>query len=281
MTMRILRLTPPAKLNLFLHITGRRPDGYHELQTIFQLIDLCDELVLEVGLGNGLELVSDYNEVAPEDNIVIKAARLLAAHVGIEPDARIELVKQIPSGGGLGGGSSDAAATLLGLNRLWRCGCGLDELAALGTKLGADVPIFVHGHSAWAEGIGEKLQSMMLADRWFVVIRPDCSVNTAAIFANEGLTRNTTEMKIAALPEDGGRNDCEAVVRKLYPPVASALDWLGRYAKGRMSGTGSCVYAAFDSEESAKRVAAEVPPQWQAYVARGMNESPVHMQLRE
>jgi len=272
-----LILPAPAKLNLFLHITGQRSDGYHLLQTAFQLIDLCDELEFEE--SPELSLTSDFVAVPTDNNIVLTAARALQQRTGCQRGARIRLTKTIPAGGGLGGGSSDAATTLLALNRLWETGLSLEQLATLGLTLGADVPVFVMGCSAFAEGIGDVLTPLPLKPAYFVVIRPDCAVNTAAIFQHRELTRNTTVMKIAALPDDGGRNDCEAVVRKLYPPVADALAWLAQFGEARMSGTGSCIFAAFDTQSRASEIAAKVPGHWQAFVAQGLNRSPVHAHL--
>ncbi|MBK6288618.1 MAG: 4-(cytidine 5'-diphospho)-2-C-methyl-D-erythritol kinase [Gammaproteobacteria bacterium] len=276
---RTVTLRAPAKLNLFLHIIGRRPDGYHQLQTVFQLIDLCDELRFTVTDEATLSLRGGPTDISPESNLVMRAARLLAPHCTARNGVQIELRKRIPTGGGLGGGSSDAGATLLALNRLWSCGLALPELAQLGLQLGADVPVFVHGASAWAEGIGEQLQAIELPERWYLVIRPGCAVNTAAIFADRELTRNTPTMTIAGFLAGGGHNDCETVVRKRYPEVDRALGWLSRHGTARMSGTGSCLFAAFGSERQARAVAAGVPQEWDWFVARGINHSTVHEAL--
>ncbi len=274
-----LRLPAPAKLNLFLHVTGRRSDGYHTLQTVFQLLDFCDELEFVASTGPDIELAGGVPGVAAEDNLVVRAARALAARCAVRRGARIRLHKRIPHGGGLGGGSSDAATTLLALNRLWECGLSLEELAQIGVGLGADVPVFVHGRSAWAEGIGEQLAPIALPSRWYLVIRPGCAVNTAAIFADRELTRNTPLTTIAAFLTDGHRNDCEAVVRKKYPEVDRALAWLGTFGEARMSGTGSCVFAAFADAPAAREVAARVPAGWDRFVARGIDRSPAHEAL--
>ncbi|MCG3169120.1 MAG: 4-diphosphocytidyl-2-C-methyl-D-erythritol kinase [Pseudomonadales bacterium] len=274
-----LRLRAPAKLNLFLHVTGRRADGYHTLQTVFQLLDFCDELEFLASAGPEIDLAGGVPGVAAADNLVVRAARALATHCAVRHGARIRLHKRIPHGGGLGGGSSDAATTLLALNRLWKCGLSLEELAGIGVGLGADVPVFVHGRNAWAEGIGEQLAPVALPPSWYLVIRPGCAVNTAAIFADRELTRDTPLTTIAAFLTGGHRNDCEAVVRKKYPEVDRALAWLGTFGDARMSGTGSCVFAAFADAPAAREVAARVPVGWDRFVARGIDRSPTHEAL--
>ena len=274
-----LTLRSPAKLNLFLHVTGRRADGYHLLQTVFQLLDLCDEIRFTASAARALVLEGAVPGVAVEDNLVMKAARALAARCAPRQGAIIRLDKRIPHGGGLGGGSSDAATTLLALNRLWGCGLTSAELAGMGLALGADVPVFVHGHSAWAEGIGELLQPLDLPQRWYLVIRPGCAVNTAAIFNDRELTRDTPITTMAAFLTDGHRNDCEPVVRKRYPEVDRALTWLAACGEARMSGTGSCVFAPFATESAAREAASRVPAEWDRFVARGINRSPVHEAL--
>jgi 4-diphosphocytidyl-2-C-methyl-D-erythritol kinase len=276
---RTLRLRSPAKLNLFLHVTGRRADGYHTLQTVFQLLDLCDEMRFTRTEAPGIELQGGVPGVPAGDNLVVKAAHALAARCCPDAGALVTLAKHIPHGGGLGGGSSNAATTLLALNRLWGCGLPLAELAAIGVKLGADVPVFVLGRNAWAEGIGEELAPVELPARWYLVIRPGCAVNTAAIFADRELTRDTPLTTIAAFLSNGLRNDCEPVVRKRYPDVDRALSWLARHGQARMSGTGSCVFAPFASEQAAREAAALVPAEWECFVARGIDRSPVHEAL--
>ena len=273
----------PAKLNLFLHVTGRRPDGYHELQTLFQLIDLNDTVSLTVRDDGRIERPSGPVGVDPDSDLTVRAARSLQAATGCRAGASIRITKRIPMGGGLGGGSSDAATVLLALNHLWRCGLSIDELARLGLPLGADVPVFVRGSSAWAEGVGEKLVPVELPERWYVVIHPGVSVPTKDVFQSPELTRNTPVITIRAAFDPGGvsatRNDCEPVVRARYAEVADALDWLGKSAPARLTGTGSCIFAAFDSAAEAERVAARTPDRWRAYVARGMNVSPVLARL--
>ncbi len=269
----------PAKLNLFLHVTGRRPDGYHELQTLFQLIDLNDTVSLTVREDGLVERPSGPAGVAADSDLTVRAARALRSATGCRLGASIRIVKRIPMGGGLGGGSSDAATVLLALNHLWRCGLSIDELAGLGLPLGADVPVFVRGSSAWAEGVGERLVPVELPERWYVVIHPGVAVPTRDVFQSPELTRNTPIITIRAAFVPGGldttRNDCEPVVRAKYPEVADALEWLGKFAPARLTGTGSCIFAAFASAAEAERVAARVPDRWRAYVGRGLNVSPV------
>ena len=274
----------PAKLNLFLHVTGRRPDGYHELQTLFQLIDLSDTVSLSVTDDGRIERPAGPAGVDPDSDLTVRAARALQAATGCRAGASIRISKRIPMGGGLGGGSSDAATVLLALNHLWGCGLPVDELARLGLPLGADVPVFVRGSSAWAEGVGEQLVPVELPERWYVVIHPGVAVPTREVFQSPELTRNTPVITIRAFfgPEgsSGSRNDCEPVVRARYPEVADALSWLGNFAPARLTGTGSCIFAAFASAMDAERVAARAPDRWRAFVARGLNVSPVHALLR-
>jgi 4-diphosphocytidyl-2-C-methyl-D-erythritol kinase len=267
----------PAKLNLMLHVTGRRADGYHELQTVFQLVDLCDELGFEIEQDGRIERLEGAPGVPPADDLVVRAALALRAAAG-RPGlgARIRVRKRIPVGGGLGGGSSDAATTLVALNEMWRSGLNVDELAGIGAGLGADVPVFVGGRSAWAEGIGERLTPLELPPRWFVIVHPGISVPTAVVFQAAELTRNSPLITIRAFLDSGGRNDCEPVVRQRFPAVAEALDWLSRFGPARLTGTGACVFAAFDRVEDAERVAARVPDPWRSFVARGLDRSPLH-----
>ena len=274
----------PAKLNLFLHVTGRRPDGYHELQTLFQLIDLSDTVSLTVTDEGRIERPAGPAGVDPDSDLTVRAAKALQAATGCRAGASIRIAKRIPMGGGLGGGSSDAATVLLALNHLWGCGLPVDELARLGLPLGADVPVFVRGSSAWAEGVGEQLVPVELPERWYVVIHPGVAVPTRDVFQSPELTRNTPVITIRAFFGPGGssgsRNDCEPVVRARYPEVADALSWLGNFAPARLTGTGSCIFAAFGSAMDAERVAARAPDRWRAFVAQGLNVSPVHALLR-
>jgi 4-diphosphocytidyl-2-C-methyl-D-erythritol kinase len=222
--------------------------------------------------------------VDPDSDLTVRAAKALQAATGCRAGASIRIAKRIPMGGGLGGGSSDAATVLLAPNHLWGCGLPVDELARLGLPLGADVPVFVQGSSAWAEGVGEQLVPVDLPERWYVVIHPGVAVPTRDVFQSPELTRNTPVITIRAFfgPEgsSGSRNDCEPVVRARYPEVADALSWLGNFAPARLTGTGSCIFAAFGSAIDAERVAARAPDRWRAFVARGLNVSPVHAQLR-
>ena len=270
----------PAKLNLFLHVIGRRADGYHELQTLFQLIDLCDTVVISVREDGQIERPVGPPGVPGETDLTVRAARALQSATGTRLGANLEVHKRIPLGGGLGGGSSDAATTLLGLNELWSCGLSVSELAGLARPLGADVPVFVQGSSAWAEGVGERLTPVTLPAKWYVIVHPGVAVSTREVFQSPELTRNSPLITIRAFFESGGRNDCEPVVRAHAPPVAEALEWLARFAPARLTGTGSCVFSACGSAGDAERLAARVPDRWMSFVARGLNTSPVHELLK-
>ena len=269
----------PAKLNLFLHVVGRRADGYHDLQTLYQLIDLRDTIGLEPRVDGGIERVEGLADVAPAQDLAVRAARLLKEATGCPLGAGIAVRKRIPAGGGLGGGSSDAATVLLVLNRLWGLGLGVDDLATLGVRLGSDVPVFLHGSSAWAEGRGELLEPLELPERWYLVIRPRVAISTAEIFQAPELTRNSPLITIRAFFHAGSRNDCEPIVRRRYPEVDAVLRWLAQRAEARMTGTGACVFAGFDNAADAEGVAAQVPDEWQRFVARGLNRSPLHAAL--
>jgi len=270
----------PAKLNLFLHVTGRRPDGYHELQTLFQLIDLCDTITIAVRADGRIERPAGPASVAPEADLTLRAARALQQETGTALGADLRIHKRIPQGAGLGGGSSDAATTLLALNELWGCRLSLDQLAWIALPLGADVPVFIQGSSAWAEGIGERLTPVRVPPAWYVIIYPGVGVSTREVFQSPELTRNSPLITIRAFFQTGGRNDCEPVVRARSPEVASALDWLTREGSARLTGTGSCVFTARASAADAERLAARVPDRWMSFVARGLDTSPVHEQLR-
>jgi 4-diphosphocytidyl-2-C-methyl-D-erythritol kinase len=265
----------PAKLNLMLRIVGRRPDGYHLLQTVFQLLDYGDELRFTLRDDGEVRRAGDVPGVAPDADLVVRAARLLQQETGCALGVEITVRKRIPMGGGLGGGSSDAATTLLALNRLW--GLGLDQarLAALGLSLGADVPVFVWGRSAWSEGVGEVLTPLDLPEVWYAVVRAPCAVSTAEVFADPELTRNSPVTTIAAFFAGPRQNDCLPVVRRRYPPVDNALGWLGRFGTAQLTGTGACVFAAFAREAEAQAVIAALPPDHEGFVARGLNRSPV------
>jgi 4-diphosphocytidyl-2-C-methyl-D-erythritol kinase len=269
----------PAKLNLFLHITGRRDDGFHDLQTVFQLLDWGDRIGLETDPAGEIRRVSGPAAIDPASDLTIRAAKALRERCPGGEGALIYLEKHIPAGAGLGGGSSDAATVLLVLNQLWRTGLAVPELADLGAQLGSDVPVFVRGSSAWAQGRGDQLVPVELPERWFVIVYPGVPVGTGEIFQAPELTRNSPLITIRALFEGGTRNDFEPVVRARYPEVAAALEWLARFAPARLTGSGSCVFAAFDDAAHAERVAARVPDVWRSFVARGVNRSPLHQML--
>jgi 4-diphosphocytidyl-2-C-methyl-D-erythritol kinase len=275
------RWAAPAKLNLFLHITGRRADGYHELQTVFQLIDLCDTLTFRVRDDGRIARPEGPEAIAPESDLTVRAAQALKSATGTGLGTEIRVHKRIPVGAGLGGGSSDAATTFLALNELWGCRLPAAELARLALPLGADVPVFVQGFSAWAEGVGERLTPVRLPERWYLVIYPGVAVSTREVFQSPELTRNSPLITIRAFFESGGRNDCEPVVRARAPEVAEALDWLSRFAPARLTGTGSCIFTAFLNAAEAERLAARVPDRWLSFVARGLSTSPVQEQLRQ
>ncbi len=288
--MSLLRLPAPAKLNRFLHITGRRKDGYHLLQTVFQLIDQMDWLTFEP--HNSLELISDLPFPA-QDNLIIRAAKLLQQASGYHQGARITLEKNLPMGGGLGGGSSDAATTLLALNHLWQTKFSIDELAQLGLKLGADVPVFVRGQNAWAEGVGEILKPISLPESHFVVLTPNCFVSTAEIFNYPDLTRNTPIIdQMSFLTElqnprhdKKTHNDCEIVVRKLYPEVDQALHFLKQIQQEsaellespQLTGTGACVFLLTPTRVFADKILKQSP--FKGFVCSGIGQSPVHSAL--
>jgi 4-diphosphocytidyl-2-C-methyl-D-erythritol kinase len=270
----------PAKLNLMLHIVGRRADGYHELQTVFQLIDLCDRIEIGIRNDGAITRLKGPAGVPEADDLVVRAAVALKSATGTPLGAEISINKCIPMGGGLGGGSSDAATTLVALNQMWKTGLSSVEIAAVGVKLGADVPVFVAGRSAWAEGVGEQLTPVRLGtDSWYLVLFPGVGVATAAVFQAPELTRNSPPTTMRGFLETGGRNDCEAVVRARFPAVAEALDWLGGHAPARLTGTGSCVFAKFSRAADAERIAARVPDSWRAWVARGLDSSPLLEEL--
>jgi len=266
----------PGKLNLFLHVVGRRDDGYHLLQTAFQFIDLADEIRFFRRPDGVIERLGDVPGVAPEADLVVRAARRLAsrASAGL-PGVAIEVTKRLPMQGGVGGGSSDAATVLVALNELWGLRLDDEELAGIGLELGADVPVFVRGRAAWAEGVGEQLTAVDFPEPVYLLVRPDATVSTADVFKAPELTRDSPAITIRGFLMAGGRNDCEPVVRKRFPAVAEALDWLGRIAPGRLTGTGSCVYAAMPDEAGARAALNQLPARWSGYVVRGMNRSPL------
>lgn len=276
-----LTLPAPAKLNLFLHITGRRADGYHDLQTLFQFLDYADELSFALREDGEIRLHSQLRDVAHDSNLIVKAARQLQHASGCRLGADIWLDKHLPMGGGLGGGSSDAATTLLGLNHLWQLEWDKDRLAILGLSLGADVPVFVHGHAAFAEGVGEKLTAVELDEPWFLVAIPQVTVSTAEVFSDPELTRDTPANKLRSLLEGGGRNDCQPVVQKRYREVDNALILLNKFVPTRLTGTGACVFGSFPNEDDADKVARQLPATLPSFIAQGRNVSMLHRKLEE
>jgi len=273
-----LTLPAPAKLNLFLHINGRREDGYHELQTLFQFIDRCDTLHFTVISEDAIQISPAIPGVETQDNLIYKAATLLIPFKKVDTGIQIKLDKVLPMGGGIGGGSSDAATTLVALNQLWQCELNTNQLSELGLKLGADVPVFVRGHAAWAEGVGEKLTPAHPTESWYVVLTPACHVNTGEIFSHQSLTKDTPKLRIALALEGDVKfyqNDCEKIVSELYPEVKLAIESLNQYGSARLTGTGACVFAAFDSEEEAQKVFSKVSERVKGFIAKGLNVSPL------
>lgn len=270
----------PAKLNLFLHVIGRRADGYHLLQTAFRFIDYGDDLTFTPRADGLVRRVSALPGVEEPQDLSVRAARLLQKETGCAMGADIGIVKRLPMGGGLGGGSSDAATTLIALNRLWKTGVSRERLQQLGLTLGADVPVFVFGQSAFAEGVGERLQALRLPPAWYLVLVPELAVSTAEIFSAAELTRNTNAITIAPFSVGParnipGRNDLEPVVCGRYPQVARHLDWLRQFGDARMTGSGACVFCAFSNEEAARRALSELPSGMRGFVARGLDRHPL------
>ncbi|MBT8130504.1 MAG: 4-(cytidine 5'-diphospho)-2-C-methyl-D-erythritol kinase [Gammaproteobacteria bacterium] len=271
----------PAKLNLMLHITGRREDGYHQLQTVFQFVDLCDLLQFEITSNGQISRSKGPANISAEDDLVVRSAGVLQQVTTTGHGARISVNKHIPVGAGLGGGSSDAATTLHALNALWKLNLNIDQLAEIGLGLGADVPVFVRGFAAFAEGIGERLQAVSLAETWYLLITPDVHVSTAEIFADPELTRDCPAIKISGLSTAAWDNVCVPVVTRRYPAVDKALKLLGSFAEAKMSGTGATVFASFESRQEAERIlqqlqaAADWAENWQVFICRGKNRSPL------
>ncbi|MGH8427450.1 MAG: 4-(cytidine 5'-diphospho)-2-C-methyl-D-erythritol kinase [Gammaproteobacteria bacterium] len=265
----------PAKLNLFLLVTGRRPDGYHELSTVFQFLDFGDSLAFTPRADGSVRLRNPTSGVAPEQDLIVRAIRTLERESGRRLGVEVRVDKHIPIGGGLGGASSDAATTLVAINALWKLGFASDRLAALGLGLGADVPVFVRGAAAWASGIGEVLVPDRFPEPWYVVIYPAIAVSTAEIFAAPELTRGSKPAKIGCFSLDEARNDCEPVVRRRYPEIARVLDWLHERGPARLTGTGSSVFTWRESRDEAAALAAAVSAPWRAIVACGRNRSPL------
>jgi 4-diphosphocytidyl-2-C-methyl-D-erythritol kinase len=265
----------PAKLNLMLRITGQRDDGYHLLQTVFQFIELCDWITYRPVKDGKITLLSPISGVPEEDDLTIRAANILRRETGCQEGVSIEVEKNLPMGGGLGGGSSDAATTLVVLNKLWKLNISKKRLMQLGLELGADVPIFVYGKASWAEGVGEKIEEIDLPEKWIVVIKPECHVDTKEIFSTRDLTRNSKSIRMADFLAGQHQNDCLDVVSKLYQPVENALEDLARFSNARLTGTGACVFAEFDSEELAREAWSALNTKWQIYLTRGLNKSPL------
>ncbi|QRG80946.1 4-(cytidine 5'-diphospho)-2-C-methyl-D-erythritol kinase [Citrobacter sp. R56] len=275
----------PAKLNLFLYITGQRADGYHTLQTLFQFLDYGDTISIETRDDGELHLLTPVDGVENDDNLIVHAARLLMKTAsargqlpaGSGADIRIE--KRLPMGGGLGGGSSNAATVLVALNHLWQCALSVDELAEIGLTLGADVPVFVRGHAAFAEGVGEILTPVTPSEKWYLVVHPGVSIPTPTIFKDPQLPRNTPKRSIETLLKCEFSNDCEVIARKRFREVDAALSWLLEYAPSRLTGTGACVFAEFDTESHARQVLEQAPEWFNGFVAKGVNLSPLHKTL--
>ena len=272
----------PAKLNLFLYITGRRDNGYHELQTLFQFVDFGDDLTVTANREtSSITITPEIPGVATEDNLIWKAATALQQYTSTTFGADIQLKKVLPMGGGIGGGSSNAATVLVALNHLWQLNLSDNQLAEIGLKLGADVPVFVRGHAAFAEGVGEQLQPANPDEKWYLVVKPQVSIATVDIFTHSELTRNTPKRALSTLLEQEYVNDCEKIVRMLYPEVDKQLSWLLQYAPSRLTGTGSCVFAEFSSKKEAESVLEQLPDTVSAFVARGRNISPLKETLAE
>ena len=276
-----LSVPSPAKLNLFLHVVGQRADGYHNIQTIFQLIDWCDILTFSPTQTAEINLQHDIGNLPLQDNLIFRAARLLQTHTQTSLGCLISLKKNLPIGGGLGGGSSNAATTLLTLNHLWGTQLSISELATLGAHLGADVPVFIHGNNAWADGIGDRLSPIKRPRRWYLVIHPRCHIDTRALFQHPELPRNHPKLPPQLDVPSNSTNHFAALACQLYPQVNEALSWLNQHKSARLSGTGSCVFAEFEQLEEANRVAQQVPTSWTCRVCAGINTSPTHSELKK
>lgn len=269
----------PAKLNLMLRIVGQRDDGYHLLQTVFQFVDLCDWLTFHPVDNGEVRLLNTIPGIAEADDLTVRAAKLLKAETGCDLGVCIEVEKNLPMGGGLGGGSSDAATTLLVLNALWGLNLPKEKLLAMGLTLGADVPVFIYGHSSWGEGVGEKLDKIIIPEQWLVIIKPDCHVETREIFSAKDLTRNSKSITMLGFIGGDHQNDCLQVVCGRYPLVKEALQELSEFSEARLTGTGACVFAQFDSYNAADQAYRKLKNKWTAYLAKGVNESPLCAKL--
>ncbi|RTZ78799.1 MAG: 4-(cytidine 5'-diphospho)-2-C-methyl-D-erythritol kinase [Gammaproteobacteria bacterium] len=271
----------PAKLNLMLRVTGRREDGYHDLQTVFQFLEQSDLLRFRLRDDGQIRCTTPLEGVDEEHNLAVLAARALRERCPSAQGVDIEVHKTLPMGGGLGGGSSNAATTLVVLNRLWNCNLDLHELATIGLQLGADVPVFVHGQAAWAEGVGERLQPLKPLEPWYLVIRPACQVSTAEVFCDSELTRDAEPIKIRDFLAGRDENTCEPLVRARHPAVDEAIEWLDGYTRGRLTGTGSCVFGRFENREQAEAAFSALPGHMSGFVSRGLNRSPLHRKLEQ
>ncbi len=269
----------PAKINLMLRITGQRADGYHLLQTVFQFIDLYDWLTFHPVNEGNISLQSPTPGVPEHIDLTIRAANLLKQETGCNKGVCIEIEKNLPMGGGLGGGSSDAATTLVVLNHLWDLNLSVDKLMQIGLQLGADVPVFIFGHAAWAEGVGEQLLNIDIPEKWMVIIKPVCNVNTKEIFSAKDLTRDSKSIKMVDFVAGQYQNDCLDTVCNLYKPVKEALDDLGVFSNARLTGTGACVFSQFDSEESARNAYHSLKGKWRIFLTKGLNNSPLTEKL--
>lgn len=269
-----LTLPAPAKLNLFLHITGRKENGYHNLQTLFQMLDYGDRLEIESNNTGKIELLSTEKSISNKKNLILRAAKALQNYSACDCGAKIILKKKLPIGAGLGGGSSDAATAILGLNAVWNLTLTNAELLNIGSKIGADVPVFISGRTSWAEGIGEKLTPIDTPSKWFLIVTPNIFVSTSKIFSHPSLTRNTHPIKIRATEENFWKNDCQLVVEDLYPEVKKVRQWLTNFAPARMTGTGGSVFSSFSAEDEAEAILKNIPKPWHGFVARGVNKSP-------
>ncbi len=271
-----LTLPAPAKLNLFLNVLDRREDDYHNLQTVFQFIDFADQLQFSLKENENITLDSPGLTISQEDNLIYRAAKLLQNKTGTRFGAHIHLDKRLPIGGGIGGGSSNAATTLVGLNRLWQTGLTDQELMALGSQLGADVPIFIHGKAAYATGTGDVFTNLELQEPWYVILIPPVSVSTREIFSHPQLTRNNQPITISEFLSHGGSNSIEGLVRSLYPDVGHAIDWLNQFSFAKMSGSGSTVFSSFAEKDRAESVVSQIPAPFKGVVAKGCNKSPLY-----
>ncbi|MEY8197625.1 MAG: 4-(cytidine 5'-diphospho)-2-C-methyl-D-erythritol kinase [Colwellia sp.] len=277
---KTIEFPSPAKINLFLHIVGQRKDGYHNLETLFQFIDHSDTITLTATETPDIELLTPIEGVNNDDNLIIKAARLLKRKSNTALGVKISINKILPMGGGLGGGSSNAATVLVALNTLWQCQLSLSELSVIGLSLGADVPIFIHGFSAFAQGVGDDLTAAEPQESWYLISKPECSISTQQVFTAVDLPRNTKKLSLSALNtsdfiNERFHNDCQTLVIKHYPEVAKLLAWLVEYAPSRMTGTGACVFTRFSSHQEARSLQAKLPKGISSFVARGLNKSPL------